>query len=202
MKEYFNANLPVTTIKFIGILLVSVIFQLSGNWSQYFMLYPHNLVEPANYYRLLTSHLYISGLFSWLSISLFLFLSGTIIEKYLSEKETIRLILISAIAFSFIYLGLNYRSHIIFSSPYGGPGIIMWAYWAAAIVLGFEKWKSHNLFEKIIVIICCLGVINFRFENLGLLVGQIVIILSVGTWSFRKIRRDSQKSEIESAEIV
>ena len=82
MKEYLITKRPRITIYLILILFVTnfitLIFSQIG---ELVMLYPSNLGEPWNWYRLITYPLYVGGLIAWFLNSLPILCYGYVIEN-------------------------------------------------------------------------------------------------------------------------
>jgi len=98
MKDYLLTKRPRITIYLILILFVSnIITLISSQIGALVMLYPSNLGEPWNWYRLITYPLYVGGLVTWFLNSLVMLCYGYIIENRIKRTDLIGLILISGI---------------------------------------------------------------------------------------------------------
>ena len=93
VKQYLKSKPPKIS------LVLTIVFFISNILTLYFpkltnaiLLYPSNLYEPLNWYRLLSYPLYIGGLFSWFHISLIIVLTGYIIENKIRKLELLGLV--------------------------------------------------------------------------------------------------------------
>jgi len=141
------------------------------------LLYPSNLDEPLNWYRLLTYPLFGAGLLNWFYNSLAIVFTGYIIENKIKRRELIGLIVLSSIIGGLVFIIINYGAE--YNSPIASPIMITWGYWSAAIVIGLRNWRTLNPFERIIMVLCFLSVLIIWHENLGLFIGQLSVILTI-----------------------
>jgi membrane associated rhomboid family serine protease len=168
MKDYLIKNRPKVTIYLVLILFLSnLIIQKFCQLTCYIALYPTNLTEPSNYYRLLIYPLFHGGLKLWLLESIGLILFGYMIENKLTRIDIISLILFSTLGGGVFYMLFN--QNIENDTPLLGTALIIWGYWASAIVIGFKYHKYLNEFEKLIMIVCIIGILVF----LGCVIGRI-----------------------------
>jgi membrane associated rhomboid family serine protease len=178
MKDYLLTKRPRIAIYLILILFVSniitLIFSEIGN---IVMLYPSNLGEPWNWYKLITYPLYVGGLVTWFLNSLAILCYGYIIENRLKKTDLVGLILISSIVGGLFFIVFNQNSE--FNVPIASPSMIAWGYWAATMVIGIKCWKSLNLFEKIIFILGFFSILSIWNDNFGFLLSQIIVIVLI-----------------------
>jgi len=151
------------------------------------MLYPSNLGEPWNWYKLITYPLYVGGLITWFLISLAMLCYGYIIENRVKRTDLFGLILISSIVGGLICMIFNQNNE--FDVPIASPSMIAWGYWAATIVIGLKYWKSLNLFEKIVLGLGFLSILNIWNDNFGFLLGQIIVIILIMILTTIKVMR-------------
>ncbi len=178
MKDYLIRLRPRISLILILILFVSNIITLVFYDTQkYILLFPSlDLFEPWNWYRLITYPLYVGGLIAWFHNSLVIVLTGYIIENRLKKQNIIGLILLSSIIGGLIYVLFNRDNPLM---PIASPAMITWGYWAASIVIGLNYWKSLNLFEKIVLILCFLSILSIWNDNIGFLFGQVIVIIVI-----------------------
>jgi|GEM_PF-1899772 len=187
MKDYLLTKRPRITIYLILILFVSnIITLIFSQIGALVMLYPSNLGEPCNWYRLVTYPLYVGGLLTWFLNSLALVYYGYIIENRLKRADLVGLILISSIVGGLFFMIFNQNSE--FNSPIASPSMIAWGYWAATIIIGIRYWKSLNLFEKIILGFGFLSILSIWNDNLGFLFSQIIVIILIMILTIIKIK--------------
>jgi membrane associated rhomboid family serine protease len=88
MKDYLIKQRPRISLILILILFASNTITLIFDETQkYIVLFPSlELIEPWNWYRLITYPLYIGGLITWFHNSLIIVLSGYIIENRLKNR--------------------------------------------------------------------------------------------------------------------
>jgi membrane associated rhomboid family serine protease len=151
------------------------------------MLFPSNLKEPWNWYRLITYPLYVGGLKAWFLNSLALILYGYIIENRIKKYDLLRLIFISSISGGLFFMIFNQNNEI--NIPMASPTMISWGYWAATIIIGLRFWKTLNLFEKIIMVFGFLSILSFWNDNLGFLLGQLIVVILIMTLTILKIKK-------------
>ena len=187
MKNYLIKQRPRISLILILILFVSNIITLTFYDTQkYILLFPSlDLFEPWNWYRLITYPLYVGGLIAWFHNSLVIVLTGYIIENRLKKQKIIVLIFLSSIIGGLIYVLLNRDNPLV---PIASPTMITWGYWAAAIVIGLNHWKSLILFEKIVLALCLLSILSVWNDNIGFFSGQIIVILTTGVMTFIQIK--------------
>ena len=100
----------------------------------------------------------------------------------------IGLILLSSFIGGFIFILINHNDPN--NTPIASPTIISWGYWAATIIIGLKFWKTLNLFEKIILILCFLSIFSIQNPNLGFLLGQISVIVIIMLVSLIKVKKN------------
>jgi membrane associated rhomboid family serine protease len=178
MKNYLLENRPRISLILIIVLFVSNILTLViSQLYNIVLLFPSNLSEPWNWYKLITYPLYVGGLKTWFLNSLVIILTGYIIESRVKKADMIGLILISSIIGGLFFILLNQSNE--FNAPIATPTMISWGYWTAAIVIGLKYFKSLNLFEKIVLFLCFLSIFSLWNDNFGFLIGQIGVIVTV-----------------------
>jgi membrane associated rhomboid family serine protease len=187
MKDYLVKQRPRISLILILILFVSnIITLIFYDTQKYILLFPSlDILEPWNWYRLITYPLYVGGLITWLHNSLVIVLTGYIIENRLKKQNIIGLILLSSIIGGLIYIILNHDNPLI---PIASPAMITWGYWAAAIVIGLNYWKSLILFEKIVLILCLLSILSIWNDNFVFLLGQIIVIVMISILTLIQIK--------------
>jgi len=187
MKEYLITNRPKISLLMILILFVSAFLTLIFNkMDGFIMLYPSNLSEPLNWYRLLTYPLAVGGLIIWFKTSIVFVLTGYIIEHRVKKFDMLGMIILSSIIGGLFFIILNQNNEL--NIPIASPVMISWGYWAAAIVIGVKRWRSLNLFEKVIIILCGLSILSIWNDNLGFLIGQLMVIVIVFLIAILKIK--------------
>lgn len=187
MRTYLKNNLPKFSLILIIIFFVTnLLTLLFPRLSSIFLLYTSNLSEPLNWYRFFTYPLYVGGMINWIHNSLVIFLTGFIIENKLKRKGLIILILLSSFIGGFSFIILNQNDNLSMATP----TMISWGYWSATIVLGFKFWKAFNLFEKVIVVLCLMSIFSIWNDNLGFLIGQILVIIIVAISTVIKIKKE------------
>ena len=187
MNGYLIDSKPKVTLILIVVLLISnILTTFIQPLQDYILLYPSNIKEPWNWYRLITYPLVVGGLVAWFLNSLVLLFTGYIIERRIAKSDLLGLIFISSIIGGLIFLFLNQNSQ--YNIPIASPTMISWGYWAASIVIGIKYWKGLNLFEKIILILCFLSILSIQNDNLGFLIGQIAVIVIIMTIALIKIK--------------
>jgi len=191
MKDYLIKQRPKISLILILILFASNTITLIFDETQKnILLFPNlELIEPWNWYRLITYPLYIGGLITWFHNSLIIVLSGYIIENRLKKQDIIGLILLSSIIGGLIYVLFNRDNPLV---PMASPSMITWGYWAAAIVIGLNYWKSLILFEKIVLAFCLLSIISIWNDNIGVFLGQIIVILMISVLTLIQIKMKKQ----------
>lgn len=178
MKTYLNNKRLKISLFLVTILFVSTILTLVfPRLGEIVLLYPSNLDEPLNWYRLLTYPLFGAGLLDWFYNSLAILLTGYIIENKIKRNELIGLIVLSSIIGGLIFIIINYGAK--YNSPIASPIMISWGYWSATIVIGLRNWRTLNLFERIVMILCFLSVLIIWHDNLGFFIGQLSVILTI-----------------------
>ena len=103
-----------------------------------FFLYPSNLHQPWNYYRLFTYPLYVGGGINWFQNSLVILVTGYVIEYRLVKKDIYILIGLSSFIGGLIYIILNQEPNFI--KPIATPSMISWGYLSATIAIGLIFW--------------------------------------------------------------
>ncbi len=188
MKTYIKNKKPKISLILILILFISNILTLfTPNLSDSILLYPSNLSEPLNWYRLITYPLYVGGLTTWFLNSLVFLLTGFIIESKLLKKDMIGLIFLSTVIGGLVYIILNQND--INNIAIASPTMISWGYWSATIVIGLKYWRTLNLFEKIIMILCFLSVLIIWNDNFGFFLGQLSVIITIAILTILKYRK-------------
>ncbi len=172
MKEYLITERPRITIYLILILFVSnFITLIFAQIRRLVMLYPSNLGEPCNWYKIITYPLYVGGLFIWFLNSLALLCYGYVIENRIKRNDIFGLILISSIVGGLFFMIFNQNNKL--DVPIASPSMIACGYWAATIVIGLKFWKSLNLIEKIILRLAFLSILIIWNDNLEFLFSQM-----------------------------
>jgi membrane associated rhomboid family serine protease len=188
MKTYLKSNLPKISIFLITIFFISNILTLTvPKLSEIVLLYPSNLHEPLSWYRLITYPLYVGGLLAWIHNSLIIVLTGFIIENKLKTKNLISLILFSSIIGGLIFIIVNQGD--TYNTPIASPTMISWGYWSATIIIGLRFWRTLNLFEKIVMILCFLSVlsiIGMWHRDFGFFIGQLSVIITIAILTILK----------------
>lgn len=186
MKDYLLNKRPRVSIVLVFILLISSI--LTTIFSQFYdilLLFPSNLNEPWNWYRLFTYPLYCNGLKTWLLNSIPIIAAGYIIESRVKRNEIIGVILISNVMGGLFYIILSQNDEL--NTPLASPIMISWGYWAAAEVIGIKNVRSLNLFERIVLVLCFVNIFSLWSNNLSFLMGQISSIVTIALFTlFRK----------------
>ncbi|MFP4556796.1 MAG: rhomboid family intramembrane serine protease [Bacteroidales bacterium] len=176
-------SLVLVTLLFVSTIL-TLIFPRLG---EILLLYPSNLHEPLNWYRLLTYPLFGGGLLNWIYNSLAIVLTGYIIENKIKRQNLIGLIILSSIIGGLVFIIINYGDTQ--NSPIASPTMISWGYWSATIVIGLRNWRILNLFEKIVMILCFVSVLIIWHDNLGFFIGQVSVILTIALLTILKFGR-------------
>jgi membrane associated rhomboid family serine protease len=178
MKDYLIRQRPRISIILISLLFVSNIITLVFYDTQkYILLFPSlDLLEPLNWYRLITYPLFVGGLIAWFHNSLIIVLTGYVIENRLKKQNIIGLILLSSIIGGLTYISFNHDNPL---TPIASPAMITWGYWAASIVIGLNYWKSLNHFEKVVLILCFMSILSIWNDNNGFLYGQVLVIIVI-----------------------
>ena len=191
MKDYLIKQRPGISLILISIFFASNIITLIFDVTQkYILLFPNlELIEPWNWYRLITYPLYIGGLITWFHNTLVIVLTGYIIENRLNKQNIIGLILLSSIIGGLIYVLFNRDNLLV---PIASPVMITWGYWSAAIVIGLNYWKSLILFEKIVLALCLLSILSIWNDNIGFFLGQIIVILIIAVLTLIQIKKKKQ----------
>jgi membrane associated rhomboid family serine protease len=185
---YIKSNKPKISLILILILFVSNILTLIiPRLSDVILLYPSNLYEPWNWYRFITYPLYVGGLLTWIHNSLVIALTGFIIENKLKKQDLIGLILLSSVIGGLIFIILNYGDS--YNTPIATPTMISWGYWSATIIIGLKYWRTLNLFEKIVMILCFLSILSIWNDNFGFLLGQLSVIIIIAIMTLIKQRK-------------
>ncbi len=188
MKDYLLTKRPRITIYLILILFVSnIITLISSRIGAFVMLYPSNLGEPWDWYKLVTYPLYVGGLATWFLNSLAMLCYGYITENRIKKKDLVGLILISSIVGGMFFMIFNQTNE--FNVPIASPSMIAWGYWAATIVIGIRYWKSLNLFEKIVLGLGFLSILNIWNDNLGFLFSQVIVIISIMILTIIRVKK-------------
>jgi membrane associated rhomboid family serine protease len=188
MKTYLKNNRPRISLILITIFFVSnILTLLIPRVSDIFLLYPSNLAEPLNWYRLITYPLYVGGLLTWFHNSLIIILTGFIIENKVQKQYLIGLIILSSIIGGLIFIIFNQGE--TYNIPIATPTMISWGYWSATIIIGLKYWRTLNLFEKIVMILCFLSILNIWNDNFGFLLGQLSVITIIAILTLIKYRK-------------
>jgi len=77
--------------------------------------------------------------------------------------------------------------------------MISWGYWSATIIIGLKYWRTLNLFEKIVMILCFLSILSIWNDNFGFLLGQlsvITIIAIITLIKYRKVKTNRPQNTI------
>lgn len=187
-KSYFKRNLPKISLILVSIVFVTTVLTLFiPGLRGFIILYPSNLHEPLNWYRLLTYPLFGGGLLIWIHNSIVIVLTGFIIENRLKKADLIGLILLSSIIGGLLFIIINQGDN--YNIPIVSPTMISWGYWSATIIIGLRYWRTLNLFEKIVLILCFLSILSIWNENTGFLTGQIAVIITIALLTFIKYRK-------------
>jgi membrane associated rhomboid family serine protease len=190
MKTYLKNNLPKISISLVIITFVTNILTLTvPKFGEFVLLYSSNLSEPLNWYRLFTYPLYVGGLLNWVHNSLVIILTGFILENKITRKYLIGLMLISSFVGGLTFIILNQNDG--YDLPIAAPTMISWGYWSATIIIGLKYWKTLNLFERIVLILCLLSIFSIANDNVGFFIGQICVIIIIAILTliqYRKIK--------------
>lgn len=187
MKTYLKSNQPKISLILITIFFVSNILTfLIPSIRDIFLLYPSNLPEPLNWYRLITYPLYVGGSLTWFHNSMIIILTGFIIENKVKKQDLIGLIILSSVIGGLIYIILNQGE--VYNRPIATPSMISWGYWSATIIIGLKYWRTLNVFEKLVMILCFLSIWSIGSENTGFLFGQLSVITIVAILTLIKHR--------------
>lgn len=179
MKSYLKQHPPIVSIALIALLFVAALLvAFAPAVRPYLVLHSTDLVSPAQWFRLLSYSLYSDSLQSWLVQSLILLFLGSVIEKQISKSaHIIALIIGASIVGGLSYLWLSTQGVALAS-----PGMIVWGYCSAAIVLGLSSWQTSESPERVALIASVLlllwQIINF---NLTVFLSQMIVMLLVGT---------------------
>ena len=188
MKIYLKSNRPKISLILITVFFVSnILTLLIPRLSDIFLLYPSNLSEPFNWYRLITYPLYVGGLLTWFHNSLVIFLTGFIIENKVQKQDLIGLIVLSSIIGGLVFIIFNQGE--TYNSPIATPTMISWGYWSATIIIGLKYWRTLNLIEKIVMILCFLSILSVWNDNFGFLLGQLSVIAIIAILILIKYRK-------------
>jgi len=191
MKYYLITKRPRISIYLILILFVSnLITLIFSQIGEVVMLYPSNLGEPWNWYKLITYPLYVGGIVKWFLNSLAILCYGYVIENRIKRTDLFGLILISGIVGGLFFMIFNQNNE--FNVPIASPTMIAWGYWAATIVIGLKFLKSLNLFEKIILGLGFLSILNIWNDNLGFLFSQIIVIVVIMIIATIKVKKTNR----------
>jgi membrane associated rhomboid family serine protease len=186
--NYLTASRPKFTLWLIAIvLIINIISMLISSINELLILYPSNLNQPLNWYRLITYPFAGVGLLNWLINSIVLILTGFIIESRFKKIDLIAIIIIASIIGGLSYIIFNQND--MYNRGIAGPTMISWGYWAATIVIGIKSWKELKLLEKIVLILCFLGIVSLSFDNFGFLLGQIILIFSILVYTLIRIKK-------------
>jgi len=180
---------PKLTLWFITILFFSgLILAFFSQLGEYTILFPSNLKQPWNWYKLITYPFAGVGLLNWLTNSLVLILTGYIIENHIIRSDMIKIIILSSVIGGLIFIIFNQND--VYNRGIASPTMISWGYWAATIIIGVKFWRELNLFEKIILILCFLSITSLFFEDIGFLLGQIAVIICIMTFTLIRIKNN------------
>ncbi|MFO7830136.1 MAG: rhomboid family intramembrane serine protease [Bacteroidales bacterium] len=178
MKTYLKTHFPkISFILVLILFLTNILTLFTPKFSDSILLYPSNLSEPFNWYRLITYPLYVGGLTAWFFNSLVILFAGYIIESKLQKNDLIGLIFLSSVIGGLVYIIINQND--THNLAIASPTIISWGYWGATMVIGLKNWRTLYLFEKIVMILFILNVFWISNENLGFLLGQITVIITI-----------------------
>ena len=176
MNNYLKENFPKAT--FILVLLLFIANQTTHAFpalGKYLLLFPSDLKDPLNWYRLLTYALFVFGIKNWLYISIPVILIGFIIEHRVKPYFVPGLIVLSAIVGGLMFAISSQGDPD--NIPLGSPTMISWGYWAAAIVVGLKNLKNLNLFEKIVISLLFISVLSLWPRDLSLFFGEITVVI-------------------------
>jgi len=188
MKDYLLTKRPRITIYLVLILFASnIITLISSQIGAFVMLYPSNLGEPWNWYKLITYPLYVGGLITWFLNSLAMLCYGYIIENRIKRRDLIGLILVSSIIGGLLFMIFSQNNEL--NVPIASPSMIAWGYWAATIVIGIRYWKSLNLFEKIVLGLGFVSILSIWTDNLEILFSLIIMIILIMILTIIRVRK-------------
>jgi membrane associated rhomboid family serine protease len=177
-KEAFIKYKSSITLILIIILIISgIISSLFPSISKYMCLYPSNLNEPRNWYRLITYSFYLEPINTWFVHSFSILLFAYFIEIKLKKVEMLALIMLSSIIGGLFFMIFN--QNIFFAFPIGSPSMIEYGYWSASLVIGIKYWKTYTIFEKIVLIYILLCVVNIYNSNPGIFAGHIFVTVII-----------------------
>jgi len=187
LKQYLKEELPKISLGLIIMFFISNILTLyAARIGNAFLLYPSNLYEPLNWYRLLSYPLYVGGGLSWLHNSLVIFLTGYIIESRIQKKDLFVLILLSSIIGGLSFVIFNQGDY--HNAPIASPTMISWGYWSMCVIVGLKYWRTLNIFEKIIVILCFASILSLGNDNFGFFIGQLCVIVGIAIFGVIRIK--------------
>lgn len=188
MITYLKSNKPKISLTLILLLFISnIITLLIPKISDAILLYPSNLYELLNWYRLITYPLHVGGLLAWIHNSIVIVLTGFIIENKLKKQGLIGLILLSTVIGGLIFIIINYDN--LYNARIAGPTMISWGYWSATIIIGLKYWRTLNQFEKIVMFLSFLSILSIRNDNFGFLLGQLSVIIIIAIMTLVKDRK-------------
>lgn len=193
MKSYLKQHPPIVSIALIALLFVAALLvAFAPAVRPYLILRSADLSSPDQWFRLLSYSLYSDSLQSWLVQSLILLFLGSVIEKQISKSaHIIALIIGASIIGGVSYLLLNTQGVALAS-----PGMIVWGYCSAAIVLGLSSWQTSESPERVALIASVLlllwQIINF---NLTVFLSQMMVMLLVGTWVWLSYGKNKAKAK-------
>jgi membrane associated rhomboid family serine protease len=178
MKKYLRDNKPRFTLFLIGLFLVSsILTTYSTYFGEWLLLYPKHVSEPVNWYRFIAYPFYIDGLDVWFLNALSLLLTAFVFENSISRRSMVLIALGAALIGGLVYALLNQQQPL---DPIASPMMISWGYIAAALVCGFRNWNKLILFEKIIVGLSLITLLNFFSPNQnGILITQFMVMISI-----------------------
>lgn len=197
MKPFLKNITPKIAISLVLVFLVTNVLTIAYSKIKLFILvYPANLQEPWQWYRLLTHPFYGAGLLNWVILVFMMIGSGFLVEKHLEKKQIWTLILSATVIGGASYMYLHRLDD--FDPPMGSPAFIGWAYVVTAFILGLTHWKTSGLFEKIWVGVSVLLLINFCWNDHKLKNEIIIVILFAVFLNLFRIFREKKKNTIFS----
>jgi membrane associated rhomboid family serine protease len=180
MKSYLKQHPPIVSIALIALLFVAaLLIAFAPSIRPYLILRSADLSSPAQWFKLVSYSLYSDSLQSWLVQSLILLFLGSVIEKKISKSAHIIALIIGAS----IIGGISYLLISAQGVALASPGMIVWGYCSAAIVLGLSGWQASESPERVALIASVLlllwQLINF---NLNVFLSQMIVMLLVGSF--------------------
>lgn len=186
---------PKVTFVFIVLSFIgAIVSKLYPKFYELMVLDSSALSAPQKWYQFVTYPLVIIGLVNWLVSSIVLFLFGKVVEKYLSVKEVILLMLVSTIVGGLAFFIFN-----DFKGSIDSVSLMSWGMGGVVIVFGFRNWyESESLERTTLIIIPFLIIWQLITFNPPVFFSQCVLMtLSALLASIRYKKKSSQSPSIE-----